>query len=404
MALDGTGVWVRQARRSAVGCSVTRRRLSIVLVAIAVCAAGAWASIEPTAAIGRVDRRAQRELSVGLSSPDAGAHCARGLDAGSLTALFARPIGALQGADYQRAIRLPDDRVLWTFQDAFVSGTLVHNYAMVQSGRCFTPLNEGTRSWLLDHATSPERRWHWILGGDVGADLETVHLFVVEMSEMGGRYLARPEPIALRRVVVDLESFEVVAAVDVTPPGRDLYGWSVTSDDEHTYLYSHCYRQFGHGTPFGYDECAVDVKLARVPRGEFDEPMQYWTGPNRWGPRYEDAVPVVDARFAVSGNNPAQVRFERGRFVLVEKRDDWWGETIEFGVSTTPQGPFRHVGSVAEPLKCAPRSCNTYFAAWVPWMSFDGSLIWSIGHNRWDGTETVRHLDVYRPTFHSIRL
>jgi hypothetical protein len=62
-----------------------------------------------------------------ITSPDVGDHCAEGLSADALTDFFSEPIGALQGADYQRAFRLADDRVLWTFQDAFISGTLVHN-------------------------------------------------------------------------------------------------------------------------------------------------------------------------------------------------------------------------------------------------------------------------------------
>ena len=57
-----------------------------------------------------------------ISSPDVGDHCASGLDAAAITEFFSQPIGSFQGADYQRALRLADDRVLWTFQDAFVSG------------------------------------------------------------------------------------------------------------------------------------------------------------------------------------------------------------------------------------------------------------------------------------------
>jgi hypothetical protein len=53
---------------------------------------------------------------------------------------------------------------------------------------------------------------------------------------------------------------------------------------------------------------------------------------------------------------------------------------------------------------CDPAVCNTYFAAWVPWRDSSGDLIWSIGHNRWTGSETPSHLADYRPTFHRIEL
>ncbi len=103
---------------------------------------------------------------------------------------FSEPIGALQGADYQRALRLDDARVLWTFQDAFISGTLVHNVGVLQSGRCFTLLNDGARSWLFADTTVHMHQWHWILDGGQASD-GSVHLFVAQMNERG-RELPRP--------------------------------------------------------------------------------------------------------------------------------------------------------------------------------------------------------------------
>jgi hypothetical protein len=338
-----------------------------------------------------------------ITSPNVGARCASGLGAAALTAFFAHPIGAFQGADYQRAFRLPDDRVLWTFQDAFVNGALVHNVGMIQSGRCFTMLNAGTRSWLFAGSTAHMRQWHWILDGGLGADGRTFHLFVVQMNETGSRYLSRTRPTELRRVVLDISTQAVLEVIDEPPTGDDLFGWSVTQDARYTYLYSHCYQQFGYDTPLGFAPCAAEVKLARVPLGRFGAAREYWTG-NGWSPEHARAVPVVDGRFALSGNNPAQVRFDGTRFVLVEKRDDWWGRTVEFGVADRPQGPFHRVLSIDEPRKCNRAVCNTYFAAWVPWHDEAGRHIWSIGHNRWDGSTTHLHLETYRPTFDTVDL
>lgn len=337
-----------------------------------------------------------------LSSPDVGAHCAEGLGAKQLTRFFSEKIGDFQGADYQRAVRLPDDRVLWTFQDAFVNGTLIHNVALIQSGRCFTrlPLDEG--SWLLGGATDRFERWHWILGGEVGRGGSTVHLFVAEMRERGDRYLAAPRPVAMRRVVLDAQTLDVVRSVKMRRTGADLYGWSVTSTKRFTYLYSHCYRQWGFDTLLGFGKCVEHVKVARVPRGMLGAQPRYWDGQN-WVKDHRKAVPVVDAHFVFSANNPAQIKFDGTQFVLVEKRDDWWGTTIEFGVSTTARGPFTHVRTVAEPVKCDPE-CNTYFASWVPWKGSRGRHLWTIGHNVWDGSTTGSNLHIYRPTFHAVRL
>lgn len=338
-----------------------------------------------------------------ITSPDAGEYCASGLDAASLTEFFSEPIGAFQGADYQRAFRLADDRVLWTFQDAVVSGTLVHNVGMIQSGRCFRMLNDGARSWLLPELTTHMRRWHWILDGGLSADGSMFHLFVAEMNESGPDYLTQARPSGLRRVVLDATSLAVVDVVEEASADGDLFGWSITSDDHFTYLYSHCYQQFGHDTLLGFGDCAVDVKLARIPRGRFEAEREYWDGTG-WSLDPNLASPVVDAGFVGSGNNPAQIRYDGGRFVLIEKRDDWWGQTIEVGVADAPYGPFHHLTSIDQPLKCDLWECNTYFAAWVPWRDEAGRSIWSIGHNRWDGSGTHLHLDTYRPTFQSIAL
>jgi hypothetical protein len=360
-----------------------------------------WASpLPPQLAVG-ADPSPAADPFAPITSPDVGEHCAAGLEAGDINEFFSRPIGSFQGADYQRAFRLADDRVLWTFQDAFISGTLVHNVGMIQSGRCFTMLNSGARSWLLGDSTSHMRQWHWILDGGVNSAGDAVHLFVVQMNENGSSYLSRVRPTAIRRVVLDASTLEVVDVIDEEASGDDLYGWSVTSDDSYTYLYSHCYQQFGYETLLGFGECAVDVKLARVPRGVFDAERRYWDGVG-WTLDHSRAVPVVDESFAASVNNPAQIRFDGTRFVLVEKEGDWWGTTVEFGVADTPYGPFTRTASVGEPVKCDRSRCNTYFASWIPWKDRDGHHIWSIGHNRWNGSETYNHLTVYRPTFQTI--
>jgi len=338
-----------------------------------------------------------------IASPDVGDHCAGGLDADGITDFFSEPIGDFQGADYQRAFRLADGRVLWTFQDAFLSGTLVHNVAMIQSGRCFTLLNSSARSWLLGDDTVHMRRWHWIFDAATDRENDQIHVFVVEMNETGAHYLNRSRPTAMRRVVLDAATFEPVDVVDEAPTGDDLYGWSVTADDDYTYLYSHCYQQFGYDSVLGFGACSGVVKLARVPVGDLDAPRQYWDGAG-WVDDHEAAVAVIDGTWVLSGNNPAQISFDGERYLVVEKRDDWFGKTVEFGVADSPTGPFEHVKQVDEPLKCNASVCNTYFASWVPWTDADGSQIWSIGHNRWNGAETASHLSTYRPTFHTVDL
>ncbi len=128
--------------------------------------------------------------------------CLPGATPADLDRLFVSEPGGVVGADYQRAVPLTNDRVLWTFQDAEVrlpaGGTrLVHNIGMLQQGSCFTALIGGTpddpQPWLFAADTIPFVRWYWPLGAEMGAD-GRVHVFAAEMNERGPGYLTRTEP------------------------------------------------------------------------------------------------------------------------------------------------------------------------------------------------------------------
>jgi hypothetical protein len=347
-----------------------------------------------------------------ITSVDEGEHCAANLDAAGIEAFFSQPIGAFQGGDYQRAFKLPDGRVLWTFQDAFVSGTLVHNVGMVQSGRCFTMLNSGRRSWLLGDQTSHMNEWHWIFDGAVSADGTEFHLYVAQMTARTGNYIdGKVDVTGLNRIVLDAASLDVKTVFAETIEGLDLYGWSVTNDANWTYLYSHCYLQFGH-SEFGAHECATNTKLARVPLGQFDADREYWDG-IAWSSNPASAANLVDGLFIVptgygplpSTNNPVNVRFTGDHYVMISNPGDWWGNMIFTATAQEPQGPWT-IESREELVvdKCegtVTGGCSSYYASWMPWLDSTGEHIWAIGHNTW-GVHTTSALWVYRPTFHSV--
>ena len=101
------------------------------------------------------------------------------------------------GADYQRPFPLPDGRVLWMFQDVYVSGrygqsTFVHNAGLVQTGSCFQLLPSGNYAapgeYLFPDVAQRRKRWFWPLAGEMGND-GLFHLFVAEMLEHGATYL-----------------------------------------------------------------------------------------------------------------------------------------------------------------------------------------------------------------------
>ena len=338
--------------------------------------------------------------------PDPGVGPHRCVDADPIDALPAVFDSGLPlvGADYQRAFPLPDGRVLWLFQDAFVDTpngrTLVHNVGLLQSGRCFQLLHDGTGTspapYVFADLTEPHRRWFWPLGGDIGADGQ-LHVFVAEMHEHSDRYLGHVEPVVTWLVTIDTVTLEVVDRRPAPNPSADLYGWSVVSHGEHTYLYSHCYRQFGWD-PFPFSEsasrfhdwdCTADVTVARIARGRFDQQPEYWDGAY-WATDAEGAVAVIPTEGRAV--NPTQVAVVDDTFVAVTLADDWWGDTVHLDVAPTAHGPWTTYDTVTVDPVCA--ECNTYFASIVPFGATDTSISVAVSNNHWDG-DVMAH---YRST------
>lgn len=351
--------------------------------------------------------------------------CLDGTGPEALSTLFDHEPGGVIAADYQRSFVLPDGRTLWLFQDATfrlppssavstTTGTvdlsltppaterLVHNIGMVQRGSCFTVLQSGTaadpRSWLLAGPTTPFQHWFWPLGAEMAND-GNLYVYVAEVFERGGLYLSATEPTGTRIVAVDLASMQVVGAT--TPPGSSpsLYGFSVASDATWTYLYGHCHRQFGWDIgPFGVPAhdlgCSGDVPVARVPKGQLLDPLQYWDG-SSWQADPARAVSVMpdDGRSV----NPSQVRYDRGEFVAVTKVDDWFGSTIYLDRAPAAHGPWENYARIPAALRCDYRTCNSYFASWAPDPTgTTGDYVIGLSHNRWDGQVS----SINRPTFH----
>jgi hypothetical protein len=345
-------------------------------------------------------------VTVGVASGEADAtRCFRGAGSAVLNTGFANRVDRFKGADYQRAIPLPDGRTLWTLQDAFVTRPrggerLLHSVAVVQQDGCFTLLRAGTAAdpqpWIGAAMTDPLHHWFWPLGGTVGAD-GAIKLFVAEMAERGPRYLTHTEPIATWLATIDPASLQVASLEPAPDPGPSLYGWSVASDDEFTYLYGHCYRQFGFGL-IGHDACTATVTVARVPGRDLHARPTYWDGTG-WSADPAAAVniaPAVAPDGAPRQINPMQVVHVRGRWLAVTKDGDWWGSRIYLDEAPAATGPWNTVGITdPRPLGRA-RLFNTYFANLA--VANDGRLVLGLSNNRWDG----RRSTAYRPTFQDL--
>ena len=335
------------------------------------------------------------------------ATCAGGVSASDLTTAFVGGLERIAGADYQRAFRLPDGRRLWVFQDAFVrtpagATPLIHNVGLVQRGACFRLLRSGTadgpRPWIGASRTTDQRRWFWPLSGTVGAR-GRFRLFVAEMVERGPRYLSHTEPVATWIATISLPRLRVVRLRPAPDPSSQLYGWSVVNRGAHTYLYGHCYRQFGW-SPVGHAPCARTVKVARVPRGRLNAAPRYWNGV-RWTVRPRRAVniaprrgPFGEARLV----NPMQIARAGRCWIAVTKVGDWFGHSIYLDRAPTAHGPWRTAAVIPAVTLGLPSTYNTYFAS-ITAIRGDNAVV-GLSNNRWDGQLS----GAYRPTFQSVPL
>ena len=334
------------------------------------------------------------------------------LTAAQLTDAFSRPglggapNGGFAGGDYQHVYPLPDGRNLWLLQDVFFSAdddlrdsltVAAHSAGFVQDGSCWTMLGgPNNQQYLGASLTVPKQRWFWPLDGDMGAD-GMLWVFAVEMRNPYGTGAATgAAPVATWVARIDPVTLQVRSFTPAADAGTRLYGWSITSDDSYHYLYGHCYRQFvtAVASTAQFDPtCMPHTYLARVPKGRFDLPREYWTA-GGWSADRNLARPVMTRGAA----NPMDVQRVGDIYVNVTKVDDWWGLWLHIDKAPNPWGPWETDRSewVVDDLRCT--GCGIYHAHLLPWRDPDGSLIVSLS-NGGDFPLWQRNASLYRPSF-----
>lgn len=343
------------------------------------------------------------------------------LGAAALNQVFANPnVGGAPGrpgyagGDYQHVYPLPDGRVLWMFQDLFYSADndlrdseeeAGHNGGLVQDGDCFT-----TFGAPHTNAIGPQTflgQWYWALDGEIGDD-GNLWIFFAEMrnpSGIGAGYDMRPTGTWLARL--DPNSLQVLSFNPAPDAGTKLFGWSVVSDHEFSYLYGHCYRQYVNQPPTSaaqFDStCMPNAWLARVPLGHFDAAPEYWTSAG-WSPNAAAASPTIAGLSPRGAANPVSVQWFGDVFVSVSKISDWWGTTIEIDRARRPEGPWEKVQSksVVNDRKCQ-NGCGNYSAFLMPYLDAQGQMTVALSNggefNLWKANAFL-----YRPTFYSVPL
>jgi hypothetical protein len=318
------------------------------------------------------------------------------------------PSGML-GMDYARVQLLPGGRALWVFQDVFLNekgGTLadadfVHNAGLVQDGSCFHLLTGGggTRarphSWIGGDTEVRLQSWLWPLDSVLTADGNLAQ-FMVEMSNPNGTGAAEGAvPVRVWIATITLPDLVVTKLQRAPDAGdRPLYGFSITSDNDFTYMYGNCYRQFTDHGYLGFHDttCGPKMYVARVPRGRPDLKPEYWDG-HGWSAARSAARPVM-SRGQMA--NPMQIRRTGDTFTSVTKLDDWWGSDVIIDSAHSPTGPWREIARVRPEPVCA--GCNTYFAQLLPWTDTDGAWLVVLSNNTWNFADANRDTARYRPS------
>ncbi|MGA9276879.1 hypothetical protein, partial [Ilumatobacter sp.] len=335
------------------------------------------------------------------------AECAESSTATGLDAFFASDDAAgLAGADYPHAIELPDGRFLWYFQDAFLGSddrldgdTFAHNAALVQDGDCFElrrPSGGEGDSWIGSWVESSLSNWLWPLDAAIGDDGD-LWLFLAEVqnpNETGAARGALPVGTWIARYA--LPDLQLIGMQPAPDPSRSLFGYSVVSDGEWSYLYGHCYRQFDDAGLVGFDSsCSPHAYVARVPHGDFDAEPQYWTD-DGWSLNRDARVPVLTG----TPSMPVSVQRFGDTYVAASDVGDWFGAEVVVFTASAPQGPWTEATRYTPDTRCGDE-CNNYGAFVLPNLEGDQVVI-AHSNNAWDMDDAVRDASLYRTSIRTV--
>ncbi len=347
----------------------------------------------------------------------AGACGSSSLTAAQLNAVFANPGigggagGGYGGGDYQHVYPLPDGRNLWLFQDVFFSPdndlrnsltAASHNAGLVQDGNCWTTVGAPySQDFVGKTLTTGSKRWFWPLDGDIGYDGKLWVFFAEMRNPYGTGASTGAAPYATWVARIDPSSLAVLSFTLAPNSGTQLYGWSITSDDTYSYLYGHCYRQFvrAANSVAQFDSvCMPHSYLARVVKGHFDWPLEYWTA-SGWSTNPFAAKPLMTRGAA----NPMDVQKFGDVYVNVTKIDDWWGVWTYVDKAPNPWGPWEQDQSIymVNERRCS--NCGVYHAHLLPYLDSNGQMIISYSNGA-PFSVWQQNAYLYRPMFRNAPL
>jgi hypothetical protein len=323
--------------------------------------------------------------------------------------LLAGSPAGIVGGDYPHAYELGGQRVLWLLQDVFFAAgevlsdqAFAHNAGFVEEGACPSTVSgpvlgastTAPRSFLGGGSEVPGAHWFWPLDGELGIDGD-LWIFVAEMSNPAGTGAREgAEPVGTWLARIDPTTLAILSFDRAPDASAGLFGWSVVTDGDWSYLYGHCYRQFVPGGVQGTDpSCSPRMHLARVPAGRFDQAPEYFDGIG-WSANRDSAYAVMEGDRV----HAASVERVGATYVAITKRDDWFGSDVVVETAPAPQGPWQPAADYPVPTKCE-LECVTYGTFLLPWRDDLGRLIVLVGNNTWDmRTGSYNDPGKYHPT------
>jgi hypothetical protein len=259
---------------------------------------------------------------------------------------FAESIGEWVAGDLPRVHPLPDGRQIWWLNDSFLPANgrgPVDQFVMVRNVAFVRGLDgelellaggaQGARREFLEHPEPDRfRRFYWPLGGEV--DGPHLKIVVAEMECTQPHWGICFRPVSTQLATYRWDDMTLVSMEPAPNPGvRPIYGFSVASDDEWSYLFGNGHE---YNTPDDWGG-STQTFVARVPRGKLELAPEYWDGTS-WNTDPAAAVPLVQRGYA--DFRMSVVRWG-DRWIGTAKEDEFVGRRIIVMEAPAPQGPWQ---------------------------------------------------------------
>jgi hypothetical protein len=246
--------------------------------------------------------------------------------------------GGWSTADGYVPVALPDNRTAWLMSDTLLAppsvdpaaaSSFLHNSIVVQRGRCFTPVMGGSAEARDDLVPTVDQRACWQSAGVARGKKLVVFCTEVVAADGPPGFTFQVAGTALATFDLPGLTFTGRMPLPFTEPAGIRWGTGAVLDRDWVYVY---------GTT-STAQYVARVRFDALTTG----PWRFWTG-RTWGER-DALLPMTFA-----GTTPAMPAFVSptpSGFVAVAFASALPDPTIAGWTATTPQGPWRELGTVA---------------------------------------------------------